>query len=252
MNARMNTRARSRAQQRGVAVILALIAVSVATLLGLSLATSRDATVATSSNLSKVATARAAAASGIDLASAMLLKADALASLNDATLFNGVSINGANVRAEVRDIETGRPATNESSAIELIVHAEADGLVQIARAVGRAPMLDAPMRADLDCSEFALLGTSTIALLGDAHVSVWNKSPLAVLGEPVRYGLSSGSATGLNIGRAATLHGCVELRQDSFTQGKRGVRAGACNQALPDSCRHPCPRRSATRTARGC
>ena len=58
--------------------------VSVATLLGLSLATSRDATVATSSNLSKVATARAAAASGIDLASAMLLKADALASLNDA------------------------------------------------------------------------------------------------------------------------------------------------------------------------
>ena len=139
MNTRTNTRARSRAQQRGIAVILALIAVSVATLLGLSLATSRDATVATSSNLSKVATARAAAASGIDLASAMLLKADALASLNDATLFNGVSINGANVRAEVRDIETGRPATNESSAIEIIVHAEADGLVQIARTnAGRA------------------------------------------------------------------------------------------------------------------
>ncbi len=233
MNTRTNTRARSRAQQRGIAVILALIAVSVATLLGLSLATSRDATVATSSNLSKVATARAAAASGIDLASAMLLKADALASLNDATLFNGVSINGANVRAEVRDIETGRPATNESSAIEIIVHAEADGLVQIARAVGRAPMLDAPMRADLDCSEFALLGTSTIALLGDAHVSVWNKSPLAVLGEPVRYGLSSGSSTGLNIGRAATLHGCVELRQDSFTQGKEEFEQALATKLCP-------------------
>ena len=34
--------------RRGVAVVLALVAVSVATLLGLSIATTRDATVATS------------------------------------------------------------------------------------------------------------------------------------------------------------------------------------------------------------
>ena len=48
--------------RRGVAVVLALVAVSVATLLGLSIATTRDATVATSDNLAKVARARAAAA----------------------------------------------------------------------------------------------------------------------------------------------------------------------------------------------
>ncbi|MEY5031499.1 MAG: hypothetical protein RL354_530, partial [Planctomycetota bacterium] len=52
---------RRRRNRRGAAVVLALVAVSVATLLGLSLASTRDATVATSGNLAKTANARAAA-----------------------------------------------------------------------------------------------------------------------------------------------------------------------------------------------
>jgi hypothetical protein len=210
----------TRAPHRGVAVVLALIAVSVATLLGLSLATSRDATVATSSNLSKVATARAAAASGLDLASSMLAREGALASLSNGVLFEDVEINGSRVRAEVRDLETGRAATEDSAAIEIVVSGNADGLQQVARAVGRAPATDTPMRADLDCSEFALLGTESISVQPTAHVGVWEKSPLAALGEPVRIGNAAGSARGVDVSDEASTHGCVALRQAAFTNTK--------------------------------
>ena len=206
-----------RARRRGVAVVLALIAVSVATLLGLSLATGRDATVATSSNLSRVATARAAAASGLDLASSMLAREGALASLANGVLFEDIEINGSRVRAEVRDLETGRAANEDSAAIEIVVSGNSGGLQQVARAVGRAPSADAPMRADLDCSEFALLGTEAVTVRPTAHVGVWEKSPLAALGEPVRLGNAGGTARGVDISAEASTHGCVELRQSAFT-----------------------------------
>ncbi len=224
---------RARAKRRGVAVLLALVAVSVATLLGLSLASSRDASVATSSNLSKVATVRAAAASGLDLANSILAKEDALAALDGAELFTKVLINGASVRAEVRDLETNRPATVESAAIEVIVYADADGVAQVARAVGRMPATDAPLRADLDCSEFALLGTGSISVLDDAHVGVWSASPLAVLGEPVRYGLASGSSSGLTVGHNASVHGCVAVRQGAFTQGSEEFEQSLADKLCP-------------------
>ena len=217
---RTNRGHRNTGRRRGVAVILALVAVSIATLLGLSLATGRDATVATSSNLSKVATVRAAAASGLDLATSMLAREGALADLANGKLFEGIVINGATVRAEVRDIETGRGATADSAAIEIIAHSELDGLVQVARAVGRAPAQDAPMHADLDCSEFALLGTDSVSLIGDAHMGVWDHSPLAVLGEPVRYGTAGGTSAGVSIANDATLHGCVALRKSAFARSE--------------------------------
>lgn len=204
--------------RRGVAVVLALVAVSVATLVGLSLASSGDATLATSANLSRIATARAAAASGLDLATSMLAKEGALDAVQNGVLFDGVAINDSLVRVDLRDIETGRPATGESAAIEIIARGDHDGTVQVARAIGRAPAHDAPMHADLDCSEFALLGTDTVSLQGDAHLGVWGQSPLAALGEPVRFGTAEGATAGLSVSANATTHGCVSLLQAGFAK----------------------------------
>ena len=226
-----------RAPRRGVAVVLALIAVSVATLLGLSLATSRDATVATSSNLSKVATARAAAASGLDLASSMLAREGALASLSNGVLFEDVEINGSRVRAEVRDLETGRAATEDSAAIEIVVSGNADGLQQVARAVGRAPATDTPMRADLDCSEFALLGTESVAVASGALVAPWSASPLSALREPVRFGTTPGDGRGVSVADGAAVHGCVELRRGAFA----GDREEADAMLAEKHCAVPAP-----------
>jgi hypothetical protein len=153
-------------RKRGVAVILALIAVSVATVLGLSLASSRDANVATSSNLSKVASARASAASALDLATTMLAKPGSLDQLGGSagsTLFQNLTIGGATVRAEVVDVETRLAATSDSAAVEIVVHSDLEGTVQVARAVGRTPSADTAVRADLDGSEFAVLASGSMS-----------------------------------------------------------------------------------------
>lgn len=202
--------------KRGVAVVLALVAVSIATLLGLSLASSSDANLATSANLAKVASARAAAASGIDLARSMLASPEALESLHGATLFENAVVNANSVRVEVLDAETGGPATTESAAIEIVARSESDGVVQVARALGRANGHRAPTRADLDCSEFALLGKSSVTIEADALVGSWSKAPLAALGEPVKFGTAAGTDAGVHISSDASTHGCVRLRQASF------------------------------------
>lgn len=202
--------------KRGVAVVLALVAVSIATLLGLSLASSSDANLATSANLAKVASARAAAASGIDLARSMLASPEALESLHGTMLFENAVVNANSVRVDVLDAETGGPATTESAAIEIVARSESDGVVQVARALGRSNGHRAPTRADLDCSEFALLGKSSVTVESEALLGTWSKAPLAALGEAVKFGTAAGSDSGVHVASDASTHGCVRLRQASF------------------------------------
>lgn len=238
-----------RAAARGFVVVLALVAVSVATLLGLSLATTRDAGAATSSNLAVVANARAAAASGLDIARSMLAKEGALERLQDGVLFDGVVVNGSHVRVEVRDVETGQPATNDSAAIEIISRGNHDGNTQVARAIGRTPAHDTPARADLDCSEFALLATDSLSLQGDAHIGVWGKSPLAPLSEAVRFGKADGTSGGLSVSHDATTHGCVRLTKADFARttekADEALASGLCPVPaeihVPDSPRPAMP-----------
>jgi hypothetical protein len=222
-------------------VVLALVAVSVATLLGLSIATTRDATVATSDNLAKVARARAAAASGVDIATSMLAGEGGFGSMQGAVLFDGMQLNGAAVRAEVRDVESGAPATAASAAIEIVVHSEYEGSTQIARAIGRTPAHDAPLHADLDCSEFALLGTASVAVEGEAHVGPWQKSPLAVLAEPVRFGTVRGTGAGVSLATGASVHGCVEVRQGAFASDDDEADAALADKLclVPDAIHVP-------------
>lgn len=211
----MSLRTNHSAPRRGLAVVLALVAVSVATLLGLTIATSSDATVATSENLSKASEVRAAAASGVDLAQALLAERTPEQLSESSVLFDGVVLNGASLRAEVRDAETGSRVDGSTTAVEIVVRGQLGDTVQVARAVGRMP-LDAGSRADLDCSEFALLGTEAVSVGNGSLVGPWSASPLAALSEPVRFGTAAGTGAGVALSPDAAMHGCVELRRGGF------------------------------------
>ncbi len=200
---------------RGFAVILALIAVGIATLIGLALAGTRDSTLATSDNLAKAASARAAAAGALDVAGEMLNDPAVIANAQ-GTLFDGLAVGATRVRAEINDLTTGLPADEMTSAVEIIVRGDASGIVQTARAVGRITRANDSLRADLDCSEFALLATDQLSIQGDAHVGLWRASPLSVLSEAVRFGAVNGSAQQVHVDSRATVHGCVELRHSAF------------------------------------
>ena len=205
--------------RRGLAVVLALVAVSVATLLGLTIATSSDATVATSENLSKASEVRTAAASGVDLAQAILAERTASQLAESSVLFDGVVLNGATLRADVRDAETGLGVNGSTTAVEIVVRGQLGDTMQVARAVGRMPV-DAGTRADLDCSEFALLGTEAVSVASGSLVGPWTASPLSALSEPVRFGTTSGSGAGVTLSPDAAMHGCVELRRGGFASDR--------------------------------
>ena len=205
---------------RGSAVLLALVAVGVATLLGLSLAATRDANVAASHNLAHAASARAAAAGALEVAVQLLADAEtsdpqALAEA-DGVLFDQLTIGEATAKARVVDLATGLAAGPTSDAVELVVQGVSGGISQVARAVGRMPRPNALPEADLDCSEFALLAIGTLSIEGDALLGLWPNAPLSVLTEPVAYGLADGSRGRIARSPEANLHGTVALCVGSF------------------------------------
>ncbi len=205
---------------RGSAVLMALVAVGVATLLGLSLAATRDANVAASHNLAHAASARAAAAGAMDVAMSLLADAEssdpiALAEA-DGVLFEQLAIGAATAKARVVDLSTGLAAGPDSDAVELVVEGVSGGISQIARAVGRMPRPNAAPEADLDCSEFALLAIGRLSIEGDALLALWPNAPLSVLAEPVAYGVADGSRGRIACSPNASLHGTVALRVGSF------------------------------------
>jgi hypothetical protein len=221
---------------RGSAVLLALVAVGVATFLGLSLAATRDANVAASHNLAHAASARAAAAGALEIAVELLEDAEtsdpqALVDA-DGVLFESLAIGEATANARVVDLATGLAAGPESDAVELVVEGVSGGIAQVARAVGRMPRPNAAPEADLDCSEFALLAIGNLAIEGDALLALWPNAPLAVLAEPVAYGLADGSRSRIATSPHANLHGTVALSVGNFAPDEETRDEHLADQAL--------------------
>ncbi len=211
---------------RGSVVLLALAAVATATLLGLTLASTRDANIAASTNLVKAAKARAAAAGAVDLATDVLRDPQVLigAARNaptlaeDGTLFEGLSIGDSVVRARVYDLVTHEPAHAASEAVEISVEGSCGGVTQTTRAVGRITPPAQSAEADIDCSEFALLATESLSIERDALLTRWPSAPLSALCEPVAYGLANGGTAGLSVSAEANTFGCARVVRGNFAR----------------------------------
>lgn len=188
--------------QRGIAVVLALIAVSAAVVLAVTLSSTGNQSALTSESLVRTAKARTASAGGIDIACALVdrhglagFEIPGDGSVGDPNeLFRRVTIGSAQYAGFVHDLDGGGPVDSSTLAVRLRVEATADELTQFATAVGRLVQPDAVVRADLDLSEFGILstgGAGSIAIGADAIVGVWAASPLAALHEPVLLGSSA-------------------------------------------------------------
>lgn len=236
----MTSRRPNRRAPRGIAVIAALVAVSVASLLGLSLAASRDANVATGSNLAEACRQRAAAASGVELATALLADPTVLEDA-DGIVFEGLEVGGVRVRARALDLESGTAAAESARAVEIVVDGASNGRSQTARAVGRLADRTPSEHADLDLSEFAVLATGRLRVGREAHVGRWTAAPLSALREPIRYGVAGNGNGSADISGDADMHGCVAVRHGAFARTKgdaeEALAAGAC--PLPDAIHVP-------------
>ncbi|MFM7259867.1 MAG: hypothetical protein ACKO3W_04620, partial [bacterium] len=140
---------------------------------------------------------------------------DAL-SESGGVLFESLDVGHATATARVRDVMTGLSADRSSKVVEIVVEGTSAGISQTARAVGRLPQAPGAPVADLDGSEFAILACGSLVFEGDAALGVWRNSPLAILAEPVAYGLASGSKAGISVSPNASLHGTVALSIGGF------------------------------------
>jgi len=190
-----------RRAQRGVAFILALVAVAAATLLGVTVASTRDAASTSNDTVARNAAARAAAAGGLDIVE-RIVEDTSLFVGNDADadpilLFETVNIGGVMLRAEIQDLETGGPVTAATRAFVTVTEATVGNITQAARSVSQLTQADIVARADLDLSEFAVFATRLEddmrirALTHDgvgSTIAVWQTAPTTGLSEPLVVG----------------------------------------------------------------
>jgi fibro-slime domain-containing protein len=190
-----------RRAQRGVAFILALVAVAAATLLGVTVAATRDAAASSSDIVARNSAARAAAAGGLDIVE-RIVEDTSLFVGNDAEgdlipLFETVNIGGVMLRAEIQDLETGGPVTAATRAFVTVTEATVGNIRQVARSVSQLTQADIVARADLDLSEFAVFATrfeNDVRIRAQTHdgvgstIAVWQTAPTTGLSEPLVVG----------------------------------------------------------------
>ncbi len=219
-----SNRRRLRPGDRGVAIVIALVAVGAATLLGLALASQRALTTDANDSISRTAAARAAAAGALDisleLASDASLFARNGAGADPLPLFEPVLIGSNTYTAQIMDLDAAEAVSVDSTGFELVASATVQEVVQSARAVGRLQHADMVARVDLDLSEFGLLATSgvdgAITLGEHSNLSVWETAPFAALAEPIVIGSTGRHALAVARATTARAEGHVALRDGPF------------------------------------
>jgi fibro-slime domain-containing protein len=230
-------RTEPRSPMRGLAVLLALVAVGAAVILTLALTSTRDQTVITGDSIARVAAARAASAGSVDFACAVIERHGVAGfepvPTGSTALFPPVVVGGATYSAEIFDLATGSAITDYTGAVRIVARGEAEGIAQVATAVGRLYQPDYAVRADLDLSEFGLLTSSSepgsIAFTGASSLGVWKASPMAALREPVLVGASSLNADAVSIQTPASANGYAVL-----TNGRFPVDDDELSEAIAD------------------
>lgn len=239
---------------RGIAVILALIAVAIAILIGLAVSSMRDSNVIVGDQIVRLSQTRLAGKTSVDLATFVVRNHTNVLDGNgvdvERIVYADKQIGSSVYSASIQDVTTGLSPTRSTVGVRINATAResratatppgppAEGtegastsapLVQAVDAVVRVPWPDAVARADIDLSEFALLASAAqpefhktfppkIEIGANAEISVWRDAPLAVLGDPIVIGSSERAPNQVSISASARLNGVQVLQNGTFAQ----------------------------------
>lgn len=196
-------RSRRTRHERGMAMLLVLIALAMATIMASAYLASRDNSAAISDNVTSAAESRWAAATGLDMGVAILQTETAwYEGMSGNLLLDDYVINGATVDVSATDLETDAAPTADSTTVRLTATARANGIEQTASAIARLPKQDADV-IDIDLSEFAVFASEKLTLNDTSTITRWSTAPKSALNPPLALGTSGLSA------------GTVELTEDA-------------------------------------
>jgi fibro-slime domain-containing protein len=221
--------------RRGMAVLLAMVAVALAVIIGLAVASSRDSTTSASGSITRGAELRSASKGALDLASFIVRQNSEIIgghpTDDSLEIFQPKQIGSVTLSASIQDVNTDMSPTASTTGLRFTANAARDGLSKSVRALGRAQWADTVARADLDLSEFAALATGggSLDILGNSEVSIWRDAPLADLGEPIVIGTSTRDSAAITIESSALLLGTAMV-----SDGALPASAAAADQLLAD------------------
>jgi fibro-slime domain-containing protein len=235
--------ATTRSARKGTAVLLALVAVAITTMIGLAVSSTRDAATMASDQIVRLTQSRLSARTALEVAAFTVTNHPfVIASAEgrmEEPLFAPLRIGACTLSATARDAATGGGPTRSTVAVRIDATAReqpGDGAVepleQTVSAIQRVPWPDAVARADIDLSEFALFASvapadpsvpAKITVGAGAEVSVWRSAPISVLGEPVVIGSSRRLAGDVSIHANARTHGVQTLRAGDFPASREEV-----------------------------
>lgn len=231
-------RRRPKKRLRGVAVLLALIAVGLAAIIGLAIASSRDAGTTASGNLVRSAEARAASRGSRDIA-VFIVERHSEILAGDPTgdaleVFEPKTIGGSILSATVEDANTGlRPSTG-TVGVEYVASATRDGVTKSSRSLARAPWADTFARADLDLSEFGVLASAgRVDLETGSEVSIWRDAPLADLGVPIVIGSANRDISRIFVDATSRALGVTRITDGEFPADDAGVDSSIAQGLTP-------------------
>jgi fibro-slime domain-containing protein len=223
--------------ERGMAVLLALVAVSVALLIGLAIASSRDANTAASGGVALATQSRTASAGALDIAD-YIVRRHTVTVAGDAAegpraVFAARTLGNARLSATMHDAATLMSPSPDTVGVTLRASAAMRGVVQPSSSMLRVPWGDAEDRADFDLSEFALLSTTGGIRVGNgSEVSLWRDSPLLQLGEPLVIGTARRDPSLVVIERDALVIGHQIIKPGRFAATHLAAEEQLANQEV--------------------
>lgn len=175
-------------RRRGVAMLLVIISLMMATILTASYLASRDNSAAIGANVASSTDARSAALSGLDVAQAILqTQTDWRTNAINGELVTNLCVGNGTVTIGMTDVMTDHYPTAATENIELAVTSTVDGVQETAMAAAFVPTSADPT-VDVDLSEFAVYAADRLDMNGQSTITRWTTAPLASLGRRIAIG----------------------------------------------------------------
>jgi Tfp pilus assembly protein PilX len=178
-------------RSRGMAMMLVIISLSVATVLTTAYVASRDNSAMIGANASGASSARGAALSGLQMAET-ILQTNANWRTIDATgvLMNSYPVGAGTVTVSLTDTVTGLPPTASTQYVDINSVATVGTLLESASAKAYVPLTTSPT-ADVSLSEFAVFASDQLSMYNQSSIARWPTSPLSKIADRIRVGTRS-------------------------------------------------------------
>lgn len=224
---------RRQSNRRGAALLLVLIALGVSVVLAAAFLDSRNNSIPMADGLSRASQVRRAANSSLELALASIANdPNWITAQESGVLADGFSIDGARIRIDIKDLDTGGPPTADTHSISILATAMIDGVEISAETMTSVAPQDPPLNLAFD--EVALLARDQVRLSDDAILMPWlaNASKPGPA-DPVLLGTFDGDPAGVQFEQNALAANSVQLNVDHRGIRNRAPIAG--RRTLPEA-----------------